>query len=1099
MKRLLRNLAVSLMAFLICMSVLHVQVKAASPTDGTAYGVLLDTGELLLIRSEDEISDTGEYDITDIYGNPYHGTVFPQVENGVFLWAGKYLPIKSFRVAEDFIVKPSCLDYMFYGCEQLETVSLERVDISLTTEMDGMFNGCNSLKNVTFPADMDTSKVVNFEYMFCNCYNLETIDLSAFDFSAVKSLSCMFNACYALKDIKFPKTLDVSKVEDFTSMFYHCDSLTELDLSSFNTVSAVNMNSMFSYCEKLKKLDISSFDTRNTTENGVIYMLGGLSKLEEIKLGKYFVNWNEIGLENGRWKNGSLIKTSEELISEYSSNAATWAGTWTREFDMIERLELSGYKPLMPGDASVIYFWTEPSNVKTDFIWSSSDESVLTVDENGTVYAQKVGEAVITARTTDGSNIEAKITVKVREDIAYGILSDDGELVLIRSKEKHETSPEEKVTVKGSDGKDYTGYVIGDIESDSPDWFNWTAERGVFIDSVKKLCIAEGFTIEPDDINWWLSGADMLEEVDLTGINTKRLTAFGAIFFEDKSLKKVNLGTMDTSSAEDMWDIFEGCSVIEEITFGESFTKYAGTLGLPVGNWTNGSVTYAADEFDKHFAESTEGLAGTWTRQLILAATFDITEDVIEIEAENGGEIPYVYTPDEATISIEWTSSDPDGLYVWPAGNFWAYTPGEYIVTGHTREGSDLTDTVKIIVTPKRYITKLDILEDEIMIEVNTSGNIPYEYTPSDLDPYIISWTSNNPDGLEVWTNGYFEAYAVGEYTVTAHTTDGSDLSDTIKIHVVERGTIPYDPSLYRIFGSNRYKTGFAIAEQVCSFWPDNKCDYFVVACGNNFADALAGSYLAAVKMAPILLINDDKAQEVADFIKERISKNGTIYILGGPAAVSSKAESILKKVGKIKRLQGSNRYATNLEIIKEAGMDVGAILVATGTNYADSLSASATGLPILLVKNSLDDTQKEFLNKYKGKKIYVIGGENAVSKAIETELKKYGEVKRIAGTNRVDTSVKIAQTFFNEPLFDVVAYSHDFADGLCGGPFAYMIGAPLLLTREENKDITQKYIDKQYHINGICLGGTARITDKVLRKLFSASSSIEINKLEWK
>ena len=155
--------------------------------------------------------------------------------------------------------------------------------------------------------------------------------------------------------------------------------------------------------------------------------------------------------------------------------------------------------------------------------------------------------------------------------------------------------------------------------------------------------------------------------------------------------------------------------------------------------------------------------------------------------------------------------------------------------------------------------------------------------------------------------------------------------------------------------------------------------------------------------------------------------------------------------------------------------------------------------MPILLVKNSLDDTQKEFLNKYKGKKIYVIGGENAVSKAIETELKKYGEVKRIAGTNRVDTSVKIAQTFFNEPLFDVVAYSHDFADGLCGGPFAYMIGAPLLLTREENKDITQKYIDKQYHINGICLGGTARITDKVLRKLFSASSSIEINKLEWK
>ena len=599
MKRLLRNLAVSLMAVLICISVLHVQVRAASPTDGKAFGVLLDTGELLLIRSEDEISDSGEYDITDIYGNPYHGTVFPQVENGVFLWAGKYLPIKSFRVAEDFIVKPLCLDYMFYGCEQLETVSLDRVDMSLTTEMDGMFDGCNSLRSVTFPTGLDTSKVVNFEYMFCNCYNLETIDLSAFDFSAVTSMSCMFNACYALKEIKFPKTLDVSKVEDFTSMFYHCDSLTELDLSSFNTVSAVDMSTMFSYCEKLKKLDISSFDTRNTTENGVIYMLGGLSKLEEIKLGKNFVNWNEIGLEDGRWKNGSLIKTSEELISEYSSNAAEWAGTWTREFDMTERLELSDYEPLMPGDSSVIYYWTEPSNVKTDFIWSSSDESVLTVDENGTVYAQKVGEAVITARTTDGSDLEASITVYVNEDLAYGILDDNGEMVLIRSKERHEASLHEKVTVTGSDGKDYTGYLYGHIEGRTPDWQRWTEEAGAFINYIKKLRIAEGFSIRPFTMDWWLADADLLEEVDLTGISTEGMTDFDAIFHNDKSLKKVNFGTMDTSSAEDMWDIFEGCAVIEEITFGEKFTKYTNKMALPVGNWTNGMVTYTADEFEE--------------------------------------------------------------------------------------------------------------------------------------------------------------------------------------------------------------------------------------------------------------------------------------------------------------------------------------------------------------------------------------------------------------------------------------------------------------------------------------------------------------------
>ena len=179
--------------------------------------------------------------------------------------------------------------------------------------------------------------------------------------------------------------------------------------------------------------------------------------------------------------------------------------------------------------------------------------------------------------------------------------------------------------------------------------------------------------------------------------------------------------------------------------------------------------------------------------------------------------------------------------------------------------------------------------------------------------------------------------------------------------------------------------------------------------------------------------------------------------------------------------------------------MDTDTILVATGLNYADSLSASATGYPILLVKDSLNGDQKDFLNKNKGKKIYVIGGKNAVSAGVESELKKYGDVKRLAGDNRVYTSVKIAEEFFKDPAFGVVAFSHDFADGLCGGPFAYMAGAPLLLTREENMDITQQYISKQYHINGVCLGGTARITDKVFRKLFGAKSSVKINELEWK
>ena len=222
-------------------------------------------------------------------------------------------------------------------------------------------------------------------------YALESIDISEFDFSSAENMRDMFNSCWNLKGVKLPVNAKTDKVKDFRFMFYDCFALEELDLSGFNTRSAETMSNMFGYCQKLRKLDISSFDTRKTDRDyGVQYMLYEMNKLEELKVGPYFENWNNVYLAQGRWKNGSLTKTTDELVRGYPGNAAAWAGTWVRDFDLIENLVLNGYEPLMPGETGRVYFYTEPyENVKTDLVWSSSDESVATVDENGIVSAKR--------------------------------------------------------------------------------------------------------------------------------------------------------------------------------------------------------------------------------------------------------------------------------------------------------------------------------------------------------------------------------------------------------------------------------------------------------------------------------------------------------------------------------------------------------------------------------------------------------------------------------------------------------------------------------------------------------------------------------------
>lgn len=75
----------------------------------------------------------------------------------------------------------------------------------------------------------------------------------------------------------------------------------------------------------------------------------------------------------------------------------------------IDKTELN----LKPGDTEQLNATVFPSNATfKDVIWSSSDENVATVDENGNVQATGNGEAIITAETKDGGfTAECKVTV----------------------------------------------------------------------------------------------------------------------------------------------------------------------------------------------------------------------------------------------------------------------------------------------------------------------------------------------------------------------------------------------------------------------------------------------------------------------------------------------------------------------------------------------------------------------------------------------------------------------------------------------------------------------------------------------------------------
>ena len=120
-----------------------------------------------------------------------------------------------------------------------------------------------------------------------------------------------------------------------------------------------------------------------------------------------------------------------------------------------------------------------------------------------------------------------------------------------------------------------------------------------------------------------------------------------------------------------------------------------------------------------------------------------------------------------------------------------------------------------------------------------------------------------------------------------------------------------------------------------------------------------------------------------------------------------------------------------------------------------------------------------------------IIGGTNAVSKTVEDQLKAYGKIEeRIAGANRYDTSKQLADKYAPYARKIVLATGQNFPDGLCGGPVAYNLGAPIVLTVTGNgSSYGKNYVSENGIINGLALGGTNAVSDAVIRDTFKMSA----------
>lgn len=291
----------------------------------------------------------------------------------------------------------------------------------------------------------------------------------------------------------------------------------------------------------------------------------------------------------------------------------------------------------------------------------------------------------------------------------------------------------------------------------------------------------------------------------------------------------------------------------------------------------------------------------------------------------------------------------------------------------------------------------------------------------------------------------------------------------------------PVVDDVQRYEGDNRYETATSVADAFKTALGIDRFDNVIIAYGDNYADALTGSYLSKVKNAPILLVNKYSEDYVKNYINDNVNAGGTIYILGGEGVISENFENSLSGYNVV-RLGGANRYETNMNILREAGVNNEDILVCSAMSFADSLSASAVGKPILLVNDSLYEEQTAFLEEFGCSNFYLIGGASAVSGEVESQLKEIGTTERIAGDNRYETSKAVAEKLFpNGSSTLVIASGTDFPDGLTGGPLAMLNSAPIILVNDKNTELARDFVIDSSVSKVIIVGGNGAVSDSAM------------------
>lgn len=490
--------------------------------------------------------------------------------------------------------------------------------------------------------------------------------------------------------------------------------------------------------------------------------------------------------------------------------------------------------------------------------WSSNATDIASVDEStGVITAHKVGDAVITATTTDGSGISASTTIHVTPlKVSQIEMPKDISLLYSLSKQiEVNIAPElaDNKTLKWTSDNENIATVTqeGVVKGVNVGTTNITATamdgsgvsatckvtvKPVVIDlSTKTINLRKGesyaeqiVNVLPDNYEHkevvWTSADNSIASVDSEGMITavkpgittikyslgydSSITAECKVIVYDENVVYVGgiYYIIDKQKSEaTVTSIYGGKNtsldaeqVAQCYCYAEEVPEFIGvnnpanmddvfqqaTLHVIYGN----EEAYKADAWWKRFYKIEGCNAPSDADKKVTSITISQTEatlkpnDTMQLEAT-------VYPTDAANKKILWTSSNEDVAIVTDEGFVLAITEGEADIIAEASDGTGIKAMCHLTVEnekkPVAPIVEIKFEESPVTIVLGESKKLNVLFNPVNASNKTLQWKSVNSDVASVDKDGNVLGVSAGKSIIRAKTTDGSNLTINCVVTVI--------------------------------------------------------------------------------------------------------------------------------------------------------------------------------------------------------------------------------------------------------------------------------------------------------------------------